>query len=209
MMEYRDNEKKDPRAGILLPCMSHNYPIGTKQSLIQLYDSSLINELTKAKRFLTLANSDPNASTLTNGDEFNNSFSTGDYTISTTTIKNDTLNLPGPGIYHISSYFETRANRGLIQQVPGDSTNLVYTVQTPEGGGNVHYTAYTATLAYVGYAEDGIDNAIISNINFLYEAQELKPKISIYLRDFDFNRTIDHKVTVSNLNLIVQKLQDL
>lgn len=184
-------------------CLYPDYPICIYQRLIQLYDTNLINELTDTKRFLTLIDCDPYR------DGVNNSFSTGGYTITSTTIKNDTLNLPGPGIYRISSSFISRFAPNDFIITPGSSVILEYSVI-----GREKDTVSITKALTVNIANTCTTNAIryaqaITNIEVLYKTNEPKPSLRIFLSDFNFNASLNNKVTVSNMSLAVQKLQDL
>lgn len=207
MREYSYSEKKCPGKELFphsCKCYIDNdyHPICINQSLIQLYDRNLINDLTDSRRFLTLSNSNPIQSTSTNIDVVNNqSFSTGGYTISTTNVKNDTLNLPGPGIYRISISFESTFAPDEIIIIPESSVTLVYNLLD---GNSISISVIKSNTSHM------IDyDMAITNAEVLYKSNEIQPSLRILLSDFNFDASLNNKLTVSNLILIVQKLQNL
>ncbi|EQK41296.1 hypothetical protein C672_3037 [[Clostridium] bifermentans ATCC 638] len=130
-------------------------------------------------------------------------FSTGGYTISTTTIKNDTLNLPGPGIYQISLRLVSHALPDGNTNYAGECIPLKYTVVH----GGMNSTDIPSCMVNSAYIDAELINDVL--LYFLYPSNEIKPSIRIYLQEFDFDKVLNNKLIVDNMILVVQKIQSL
>lgn len=211
MKEYSYNELNCSIIENLLPsckvCNHHKDHGCIYQRLIQLYDNNLINKITDSKRFLKLLDSTPKQCVSNYIGEADNSFSTGGYTVSTTDTENDTLNLPGAGIYRISSAFISLFEPNEIIIFPGSSVVLEYRLID---GNDFTISISKSLSASIAKAYNTIDYAqAVTNIEVLYKTNEIRPSLRILLSDFNFDASLNNSVTVSNMSLIVQKLQDL
>lgn len=185
---------------------SHCNPICTEQSFIQLYDRTLVNELTESVRFLSLSNDKMNGQLSKRGllaSPNDQSFSTGGYTISTTTIKNDTLNLPGPGIYQISLRLVNHALSNGYISFNGKCVPLTYSVIA---GGNDYFTIPSCMVKTVDIGSDLMNDVLLYT---LYRSYGDTPNLRIYLKEFPFEEVLNNKLIVDNMILVVQKLQSL
>lgn len=161
------------------------------QSFVQLYDRNYANEITENGVPLNLSDSG-----------INPLYTTGDYTLSTNKIKNDTLNLPGPGIYHIdvsldvSFLYDTSAPRlisyqllfGVYDERDSNLTELVYEGIIPENN------------------KEAIAEALLSR-SFLYNTDSTSPGLRIRLDNFNFGYAFEKQLGVERLILVVQKWQ--
>lgn len=185
------------------------------QSFIQLYDKTLVNELTESQRFLSLANDKTKRDLYRNNvlsSPDNQSFSTGGYTLSTTTIKNDTLNLPGPGVYQISLSFQNTALANELEYGIGTSIPFTYSVIYNGGSASVTVPSYmvpTATIPSDMVQTATIPSSLLNSLIVynLNKSNEKNPSLRIYLEDFDFSKVLNNKLIVDNMILVVQKIQ--
>lgn len=159
------------------------------QSFVQLFDRNYTNELT-ANGNLNLSN-----------EGINPIYSTGEYTLSTTTVTNDTLNLPEPGLYHIS--ISLRAS--FFQPVdPGDTFGTPFQILfniLNESNANV------SDLSYNGIISKDPDAVIEVQLSteFLYNATGPTPSLKIALSNFNFPLAFEGKLSVFDIIFIVQK----
>lgn len=186
-------------------CCDYNH-ICTPQCFIQLYDKTLVNELTDSVRFLRLSNDKMNLELSKSNillSTTNQSFSTGGYTISTTTIKNDTLNLPGPGTYQISLRL---ISKGLADP------NINYMGAYPPITYSVLFEDQDFAVTPSGMVPTSDLPSILLNdvlLYTLYRGTNTYPSMRIYLQEFDFNKVLNNKLIVDNMILVVQKIQNL
>ncbi|BAK98456.1 putative BclA protein [Oscillibacter valericigenes Sjm18-20] len=87
------------------------------QSFVQLYDRNFANEISENDTALNLSDSG-----------INPVYSTGDYTLSTAAVKNDTLNLPESGLYHIDVSLVSSFLYVLPAPESGLSYQIIFTV---------------------------------------------------------------------------------
>lgn len=159
------------------------------QSFVQLFDRNYTNELTENGN-LNLSN-----------EGINPVYSTGEYTLSTTTVTNDTLNLPEPGLYHIS--ISLRAS--FLQPVdPGDTFGTPFQILFSilnEDNANV------SNLNYMGIISKDEDATIEAQLSteFLYNATGASPSLKIALSNFNFALAFEGKLSVFDIIFIVQK----
>lgn len=158
-------------------------------SYVQLFDRNYTNELTSLGA-LNLSN-----------DGINPVYSTAGYSLTTTTVKNDTLNLPGPGLYHIE--LSLRASFFLpVSPPPFGSTYQILFNLLNEANSNV------VDLVYNGIIPND-PNAILENqlsIQLLYNTAALSPSLRVLLSNFNFNLAFENKLSVFDIIFIVQKI---
>jgi hypothetical protein len=158
------------------------------QSFVQLFDRNYTNELTS------------NAPLNLSNEGINPLYTTGGYTLATTTVVNDTLNLPGPGLYHIE--ISLRASFFLpLSPPPFGSTyqilfNILNEADTPIND-----------LVYNGIIPND-PNAVLEtqlSIQFLYNTVSSTPSLRVVLSNFNFSLAFDNKLSVFDIILIVEK----
>ncbi|WP_312048037.1 hypothetical protein [Anaerotignum sp.] len=158
-------------------------------SYVQLFDRNYTNELPSLGA-LNLSN-----------DGINPVYSTAGYSLTTTTVKNDTLNLPGPGLYHIE--LSLRASFFLpVSPPPFGSTYQILFNLLNETNSNI------VDLVYNGIIPND-PNAILENqlsIQLLYNTAALSPSLRVLLSNFNFNLAFENKLSVFDIILIVQKI---
>lgn len=158
-------------------------------SYVQLFDRNYTNELTSLGA-LNLSN-----------DGINPVYSTAGYSLTTTTVKNDTLNLPGPGLYHIE--LSLRASFFLpVSPPPFGSTYQILFNLLNEANSNV------VDLVYNGIIPND-PNAILENqlsIQLLYNTAALSPSLRVILSNFNFSLAFENKLSVFDIIFIVQKI---
>lgn len=160
------------------------------QSFVQLYDRNYTNEITANSTPLNLSN-----------EGINPLYTTGEYSLSTATVKNDTLNLPEPGIYHI----DVSLNASFLYTTPvpefGSSYQIIFIV--------TNETDYTITsMIYEGIVPKDADTSIsevLLSRSFLYNTQSNKPTLKIFLSNFNFNIAYENKLSTESVNLTIQK----
>lgn len=160
------------------------------QSFVQLFDRNYTNELYNTDTNLNLSNEgiDP-------------IFSTGEYTLTTTTVKNDTLNLPGPGLYHISISLSASF---LQPNNPGDTFGKDYKIIFDILDKN---NSIITQLHYVGIIPKD-ENAFIEaqlSTQFLYNAEGNTPTLKVALTNFNFNLAFLKELGVNDIIFIVQR----
>lgn len=159
-------------------------------SYVQLFDRNYSNELT-ANGALNLSN-----------EGINPLYSTMGYSLSTTTVTNDTLNLPGPGLYHIE--LSLRASF-LLPQIPpafGSTYQILFNILN-ETSSNV------ISLNYNGIIPNNPDATLETqlSIQLLYRTNAISPGLRVFLSNFDFNLAFENTLNVFDIIFIVQKLQ--
>ncbi len=163
------------------------------QSFVQLYDRNFTNEL--------LANSTP----LNLSDSgINPIFTTGDYSLSTVTVKNDTLNLPEPGIYHIDISLIASFLYASPAPTFGSSYQIIFNV--------LDDTNFVVTsLVYEGIVPNDADEAlaeVLLSRSVLMYAPSANPTLRVVLSNFSkFSYAFENTLNVASLNLTVQKWQ--
>lgn len=161
------------------------------QSFVQLYDRNYTNKITENGVPLNLSDSG-----------INPLYTTGGYTLSTNKIKNDTLNLPGPGIYHIdvsldaSFLYDTSAPRLVSYQ-------LLFGVYD-ERDNNLNELVYEGIIP--DNNKEAIAEALLSR-SFLYNTDSTNPGLRIVLDNFNFGYAFEKRLAVERLILVVQKWQ--
>lgn len=158
-------------------------------SYVQLFDRNFTNELT-SNGALNLSN-----------DGINPVYSTAGYSLTTTTVTNDTLNLPGPGLYHIE--LSLRASFFLpLSPPPFGSTYQILFNLLNESNANV------VDLVYNGIIPND-PNAILENqlsIQLLYNTAALSPSLRVLLSNFNFSLAFQNQLSVFDIIFIVQKI---
>lgn len=159
------------------------------QSFVQLYDRNYTNELTANDTFLNLSDIG-----------INSDYSTGDYSLSTSTVKNDTLNLPGPGIYHID--ISLRASFVYADPMPtmGLSYQIIFNLLDPSD-------ITIASLPYMGIIpSDGMVAEVLLSRSVLYYSNAAAPSLRIMLSNFNhFDYAFENMLSAESLSLVVQK----
>ena len=158
-------------------------------SYVQLFDRNFTNELT-SNGALNLSN-----------DGINPVYSTAGYSLTTTTVTNDTLNLPGPGLYHIE--LSLRASFFLpLSPPPFGSTYQILFNLLNESNANV------VDLVYNGIIPND-PNAILENqlsIQLLYNTAALSPSLRVLLSNFNFSLAFQNQLSVFDIIFIVEKI---
>ena len=159
-------------------------------SYVQLFDRNYTNELS-ANGALNLSN-----------EGINPLYTTAGYSLTTTTVTNDTLNLPGPGLYHIE--LSLRASFLLpISPPPFGSTYQILFNLLNEADSNI------VSLNYNGIIPND-PNAVLDNqlsIQLLYNTNAISPSLRVFLSNFDFSLAFENNLSVFDIIFIVQKLQ--
>lgn len=160
----------------------------TQQNFVQLFDRNYTNELT--------ANGDLNLS----NEGINPLYTNGGYTLTTDTVTNDTLNLPGPGLYHIE--ISMRASFLLPVSPPpfGSTYQILFNILN-ESDSSINNLVYNGIIP-------NDPNAVLDtqlSIQFLYNTTNLAPSLRILLSNFDFNLAFENKLSVFDIIVIVQK----
>lgn len=163
--------------------------ISVPPSYVQLFDRNYTNDLTSTGA-LNLSDSG-----------INPVYSTAGYSLTTTTIKNDTLNLPGPGLYHIE--LSLRASFLLsLSQPPFGSTYQILFNMINEANNNV------VDLNYDGIIPND-SNAILDtqlSIQLLYNTDAVSPSLRVLLSNFNFDLAFQNQLGVFDIIFIVQKI---
>lgn len=162
------------------------------QSFVQLFDRNYTNELTALNSPLNLSNVG-----------INPLYTTGGYSLSTTTVTNDTLNLPGPGLYHI----DMALNASFLYAAPAPEFGLSY--QILFNMLNEQDTAINS-LVYEGIVSKDADTSIAEVLlskAFLYYTAEASPSLRILLSNFNFAFAFENSLSVFDIILVVQKWQ--
>ena len=159
-------------------------------SFVQLYDRNYTNEITRNGTPLNLSDIG-----------INPLYTTGEYSLSTTTVKNDTLHLPGPGIYHIDVSLDASFFFALPAPVFGSSYQILFNV--------LNETDFVVTsLLYEGLVPSDADTALAETLlsrSLIYNTQAVNPTLKIILSNFNYSFAFEQKLGVSNLILMVQK----
>lgn len=159
------------------------------ESFVQLFDRNYTNELTSNIN-LNLSN-----------EGINPIYSTGEYTLTTTAITNDTLNLPEPGLYLIS----ISLHASFLQPVnPGDTFGVGYQILFNILNEN---NSSIGNLSYMGIIPKD-PNAVIEtqlSTQFLYNVIGATPSLKILLSNFNFALAFENKLSVYDIIFIVQK----
>lgn len=156
---------------------------------VQLFDSSYTNILSSHAN-LNLANG-----------EIDPSYINGGFTLTTSTVTNDTLNLPGLGLYKI--YVSLRTNFSLPSIPPpilGTDYQITFNLINRSNQILLPLTVFDAF-----YSKTTLNNHIVNQI--LYNATEANPQLKITLNNFNFLQTSDGLLRVYEIILIVQKIR--
>ena len=158
------------------------------QSFVQLFDRNYTNELT-ANGPLNLSN-----------EGISSIHTTGGYSLSSTTVTNDTLHFPGAGLYHIK--ISLRASF-LLPQVPS-TAGLTYQILL-----NVlNESNYSINNLVFNGIFPNDPNAILDNqlmIQFLYDSANSAPNLKIVLSNFNFSNAFEGKLSIFDIIIIVHK----
>lgn len=156
---------------------------------VQLFDRNFTNSLT-GNTVLNLSN-----------EGINPVYTNGGYTLTTTSVTNDTLNLPGPGLYKI--YISLRAS--FLQPIePGDTFGLQYqTIFNLLDESNQIILPLSLNNIIPKDPNEVLDIQILNQ--FLYDATGLAPQLKLVLSNFDFSLAFENKLNVYDIILIVQK----
>lgn len=161
------------------------------QSFVQLYDRNYANEISANDTALNLSNSG-----------INSVYSTGDYTLLTGTVKNDTLKLPESGLYHIDVSLVASFLYASPAPEFGLSYQIIFTVLDDSD-------STITSLVYEGIvpkdAETTIAEVLLSR-SFLFYSGSANPSLRIVLSNFSkYDYAYENKLTVQSLILTVQK----
>ena len=158
------------------------------QSFVQLFDRNYTNELT-ANGALNLSNAGVNPL-----------YTTGGYTLTTTTVTNDTLNLPGPGLYNIEISLRESFLLPLTPPAFGSTYQVLFSVLN-EADTNIINLVYNGIIPNDPNAT--MDNQLLTQ--FLYNTASIAPSFQIVLSNFDFSLAFDNQLSVFDIIIIVQK----
>lgn len=158
------------------------------QSFVQLFDRNYTNVLS-ANGPLNLSNVGINAL-----------YTSGGYSLSSTTVTNDTLNFPGAGLYHI----EISLRESFLLPIPPPTAGSTYQVLF----NILNESDYAINnLAFNG-AFPNDPNAVMEEqlmIQFLYYSANSAPNLKIVLSNFNFNNAFNHELSIFDIIVIVQK----
>ena len=162
------------------------------QSFAQLFDRNYTNEVSANNTFLNLSNS--GISPL---------YTTGGYSLATTTVNNDTLNLPGPGIYH----FDVSLKASFLYAAPAPTFGLSYQMLF----NIMNETNFTInSMIYEGIIPNDADTAIAEtqlSLSFLYNTDAAIPGFKIAVGNFNYNYAFNNQLFVYDIIIVVQKWQ--
>ncbi|MPN24322.1 hypothetical protein SDC9_171719 [bioreactor metagenome] len=130
-------------------------------------------------------------------------YTTGDYSLSTSNVKNDTLNLPGSGIYHID-----------ISLIP----SFVYASPPPSFGSSYQIllnvvdeaNSIITSLVYEGIIPNDADTSaaeVLLSKAFIYNTKSTNPGVKIILSQFNYAYAFENQLAIESLILVVQKWQ--
>jgi hypothetical protein len=160
------------------------------QSFVQLFERNFTNEITANNTPLNLSNSG-----------INPLYTTGGYSLSTTNVTNDTLNLPGPGIYHI----DVSLKASFLYAVPvptfGSSYQMLFNIADETN-------FVLNSLVYEGIVPNDADTAIaevLLSLSFLNNTNAPNPALKIILSNFNFGFAFESTLSVFDIILVVQK----
>lgn len=158
-------------------------------SFIQLWDRSYMNEL-KVNSPLNLSN-----------EGINPLFTTGGYKLETTSITNDTLKFPKPGIYHIEISLRTSFSFNLD---PPPMFGLVYPisfdiVQTDNKN--------LGSMVFTGIIPNDINVVLDTTLTtqFLLSVTDINVGVRILLSNFNFNLASEGKLDVFDIIIIAKR----
>ncbi|MGL4737301.1 MAG: hypothetical protein ACRCW2_07560, partial [Cellulosilyticaceae bacterium] len=158
------------------------------QSFVQLRDRNYTNELSTVGP-LNLSNMG-----------INPIYSTGEYSLSTTTVTNDTLHLPLPGLYLIT--LSLRASFLLSDPPPafGSVYQMLFVIQDESN-------TTVQSLNYNGMIPND-PNAVLETqltTTFLYNATGAAPTLKVLLDNFNFSVAFMKQLSVFDIIFIVEK----
>jgi hypothetical protein len=160
------------------------------QSFVQLFERNFTNEITANNTPLNLSNSG-----------INPLYTTGGYSLSTTNVTNDTLNLPGPGIYHI----DVSLKASFLYAVPvptfGSSYQMLFNIADETN-------FVLNSLVYEGIVPNDAETAIaevLLSLSFLNNTNAPNPALKIILSNFNFGFAFESTLSVFDIILVVQK----
>ncbi|MGG5461007.1 hypothetical protein [Clostridium sp. B9] len=158
------------------------------QSFVQLFDRNYTNELT--------ANSPLNLS----NEGINPIFTTGEYSLETTQVTNDTLKFPETGLYHI----EISLRASFLLSNPPPAFGSVYQILF-----NIMDTNNTnlSSMVYNGIIPND-PNAVLENTlttEFLLNVTDINVGLRILLGNFNFALAFENKLSVFDIIVIAQK----
>lgn len=161
------------------------------QSFVQLFDRNFTNELT-SNTALNLSN-----------EGINPLYTTGGYTLTTASVTNDTLNLPGPGLYDI--VLSLRASFLLPLEPPpfGSTYQILFSILN-ETNTNLY------SLVYNGIIPND-PNAVLDtqlSVEFLNNTSSPTPNLKVVLSNFNFDVAFDNMLDVFDIILIVNQWQN-
>lgn len=164
---------------------------GAPQNFVQLFDRNFTNDLT-ADGPLNLSN-----------EGINPLYTTGGYSLSTTTVTNDTLNLNGPGTYHIELSLRASFLLPLTPPAFGSTYQILFNV-LDESSSAINSLVYNGIIPNDSNAI--LDNAL--TIQFLWNTASLSPSLRVILSNFDFSLAFENSLGVFDIILIAQKWRD-
>jgi hypothetical protein len=160
------------------------------QSFVQLFERNFTNEITANNTPLNLSNSG-----------INPLYTTGGYSLSTTNVTNDTLNLPGPGIYHIDVSLKASFLYAAPPPTFGSSYQLLFNIADETN-------FVLNSLVYEGIVPNDADTAIaevLLSLSFLNNTNAPNPALKIILSNFNFGFAFESTLSVFDIILVVQK----
>lgn len=161
-------------------------------SFIQLYDRVYTNHLIKRGQYLNLSNQgiDP-------------AYKNGLFTLTKTSVKNDTLNIFEPGIYRISVELDTSFDFADPPPRFGSVYTINYSLINDQG-------EYLTQMFFRGIVPRDATSTMPTtlNRNFLWEVKE-PTYLRIRLCEFDFDLSLVRELYAYNIILYVEKIKGL
>lgn len=160
------------------------------QSFLQLYDRNYTNEVTALNTPLNLSN-----------EGINPRYTTGGYSLTATTVKNDTLHLPEPGLYQISVSLTASFLYANPAPAFGQSYQILFGLFNEAD-------VQLVSLVYEGMVPQDADKAIAETMlskSFLYGTDAAAAAFKMRLLNFDFDLAFEKQLGVFDLILVVQK----
>lgn len=191
-MEYNDAlnqnlETNDPC------CVENKYSMFQQINYVQLFDRTYSNILTRSGEYLNLSNEgiQPN-------------YMNGNYTLTTTTTKNDTLNIAQPGLYKITLFMDT----GFELSPSASSKNgTMFTLQYSliDSKGQV-----LMKLMHKGIMPDDPKQTLPIQLstNFMWHTDE-STHLRLKLCYFNFENSLVNELNAYNIILMVERMPSI
>lgn len=156
---------------------------------VQLFDRNFTNTLTSTQ-LLNLSNQG-----------INPNFTTGGFSLATSSITNDTLVFPGPGNYFVTIQLRASFLLPASAPTPGSVYQILFNILD----GNTNSTLNS--LVFNGIIP-GDPNAVLDNslsTAFVIHNDTDPPRLQIALSNFNFNVAFDNQLSVFDIIIVVQK----